>query len=92
MVTFNIWTSELSASRLFRPEPLDGTLQGPNNVLLWLQIILNPYVNQAYTDEDGRLRTVHPSICLCGQRTEIWAQTVHGQIRTLDQDNNFKAD
>ena len=32
---------------------------------------------QASTDEDGRLRTVHLSICPCGQRTEILAQTVH---------------
>ena len=27
-------------------------------------------LNQASTDEDGHLRTVHPSIRPCGQRTE----------------------
>ena len=32
---------------------------------------------QASTDEDGRLRAVHPSIRPCGQRTKIWARTVH---------------
>ena len=31
----------------------------------------------ASSDEDGRLRTVHPSTCPCGQWTKIWAQTVH---------------
>ena len=35
------------------------------------------YVHQASTDEDGRLRTVYPSIRPCGQWTEIWAQTDH---------------
>ena len=34
-------------------------------------------LHRASTDEDGRLRTVHPSICPCGQRTEILDQTVH---------------
>ena len=28
---------------------------------------------QASSDEDGRLRTVHPSTCPCGQRTKNWA-------------------
>ena len=32
---------------------------------------------QTSMDKDGRLRTLHPSIRPCGQRTEIWAQTVH---------------
>ena len=31
---------------------------------------------RASTDEDGRLRTVNPSIRPYGQRTKIWAQTV----------------
>ena len=32
---------------------------------------------QASKDEDGRLRTVHPSIRPCDQRSKIWARTVH---------------
>ena len=36
-----------------------------------------PCVAQASTDEDGRLRTVYPSIRPCGQWTEIWAQADH---------------
>ena len=32
---------------------------------------------QTSMDKDGRLRTLHPSIRPCGQRTETWAQTVH---------------
>ena len=40
-------------------------------------ILLSCYSDQAYTDGDDRLRTVHPSIRRCGQRTKIWALTVH---------------
>ena len=40
-------------------------------------ILLSCYSDQAYTDGDDRLRTVHPSIRPRGQRTKIWAQTVH---------------
>ena len=50
--------------------------------------------NQASSDEDDRLRTVHPSTCPCGQRTKILGsdRPSHGQIRTTDQDNNFEMD
>ena len=49
---------------------------------------------QASSDEDDRLRTVHPSTCPCGQRTKILGSNrpSHGQIRTTDQDNNFEMD
>ena len=53
-----------------------------------------PCVAQASTDEDGRLRTVYPSI------RQMWTmdrnlgsdRPSHGQIRTLDQDYHLKVD
>ena len=59
-----------------------------------LEFFTNSYANQASSDEDDRLRTVHPSTCPCGQRTKILGsdRPSHGQIRTTDQDNNFEMD
>ena len=47
--------------------------------------------NQASTDEDGRLRTVHPSMWTTDQNLGS-DRPSHGQIRTLDQDYNFEVD
>ena len=46
---------------------------------------------QVFTDEGGRLRTVHPSIWTTDQNLGS-DRPSHGQIRTLDQDNNSKVD
>ena len=44
---------------------------------------------QAPTDEDDRLRTVHPSMLTMDQYLNSGRQ-FHGQIRTSDQDYRFK--
>ena len=47
--------------------------------------------NQASSDEDGRLRTVHLSIWTTDQNLGS-DRPSRGQIRTLDQDYNFEVD
>ena len=47
--------------------------------------------HQASTEEDGRLQTVHPSMWTTDQNFGS-DRSSHGQIRTLDQDNNSKVD
>jgi len=47
--------------------------------------------HQASTDEDGRLRTVHPSMWTTDQNLGS-DRPSHEQIRTLDQDINSKVD
>ena len=47
--------------------------------------------HQASTDEDGRLRTIHPSMWTADQNLGS-DRPSHGQIQTLDQDNNSMVD
>ena len=47
--------------------------------------------NQASTDEDGRLRTVHPSMWTADRNFGSDCPS-HGLIRTMDQDYHLKVD
>ena len=50
-----------------------------------------PYHSQAFTDEDGRLQTVHPSMWTT-DRNSGSDRPSHGRIRSLDQDYHLKVD
>ena len=47
--------------------------------------------HQASTDEDGRLRTVHPSMWTTNRNLGS-DRPSDGRFRTLDQDNHLKVD
>ena len=52
---------------------------------------LNNGMFKASTHEDGRLRTVHPSMWTTDQNLGS-DRPPRGRIRWLDQDNNFRVD
>ena len=55
------------------------------------QLSFFSFMNHASTDEDGRLRTVHPSMWTT-DRNLFSDRPPHGRIRTLDQDYHFEMD
>ena len=68
--------SEICSTIISQSYTISG--RDPFGAIWFLSGTLQLYcAKQASADEDGRLRTVHPSIRPCGQRTKIWAQPVH---------------